>query len=886
MGNKHSCIPKRLKRLKKRRKGVRESREQIQIYTKLQNGLETDHNQDYYCLQAETCLAKEQTERSRRDDVRNSGPVIKNGCAPGDQSKMRMNLVTEQNDHSDIEGTLLLNPIKEWDQSGMELEDLGKIIHCLKVKINWHSCKEVTDRCLVLFQNHLVILSDDFHGFTYQGTLPLAGISVHDMNGASDGSGQSHMFQITGPLVHPFTVYCSTEEEVKEWLYHLDRQREENSKLPAMCRGRSLRSSNRNSFGQRSHGTDLKTLVLSQPLHGGERTSIGSLGSILWISEAKLQHLPSQEKHDRLLVLFPTTLLILMQVDYSLFYKGELPLNALTISEQDPSDSESSTLLMEGKMINQIVVACPSRSVYQNLIHHLNSTGVTVHKYSSVITERDGKHSLQCREQLVNKSDPLLETQGGKGSPGEVYGVFTFPQKPIEMISVSEHLPTVVAETEQPLSPDYTEPYTPPPLRSSAPADHLNLPSIAEKHKSSPLPVCRNSVKVPGRKLHSLSQPSPLSSSVSDNLLVTGNRLSFGYAEPFAALKMETALYEDVLSHGQTFTAQDPLTNWEQSTNRKSGSSNSRPSPIAMQPGNTSVNHCLSNGECFNNPLSPTYAEPYLPLKLQPAPPAKPLWLREPLSRHNSSPSPAHEGDQRVSLWKTHALSQQPGSYNACFREDRYSLTDGPMDTPLSPAYAEPFGGITRDCPSIRVSATEPVFKQKDALDVDQWSIMVPSTEGRSSLSSPSVSENSSCTYTDGKLLSNILSPTYAEPYNSFQFPLDCHRVRDGVPRKGRTDFPVHFSKDDNFEYFAIMEVLDSYREEKAMSWYSDDTRFSVTSSEPTYAELESPQADTDDGFWDFKQQLMPHLSPATLRKVCQRGMVDSRLQGVLHRWS
>ncbi|XP_072100887.1 uncharacterized protein plekhn1 isoform X2 [Mobula birostris] len=859
MGNKHSCIPKRLKRLKKRRKEPRESREQIQIYSKLQNGLETDHNQDYYSLQAETCSAKEQTEGLRRDGVRNSGPFIKNGCAPGERSKTTMNLVTEQNDRSNIEGTLFLNPIKEWDQSGMELEDLGEIIHCSKVKINWHSCKEVTDRCLVLFQNHLVILSDDFHGFTYQGTLPLAGISVHDVNGASDGSGQSHMFQITGPLVHPFTVYCSTEEEVKKWLYHLDRQREENSKVPAICRGRSLRTSNSNSPGQRNHDTDLRTLVLSQPICGGERTSISSLGNILWISQAKLQHLPAQ---------------------------GELPLNALTISEQDPSDSDSRTLLMQGKMINQIVVSCPSRSVYQSLIHHLSSTGVTVHKYSPVITERDGKHSLQRREQLVNKSDPLLETQGGKGSPGEVYGVFTFPQKPIEMISVSEHLPTVVAETEQLLSPDYTEPYTPPPLRSSAPANHLNLPSIVKKHKSSPLLACRNSVKAPGRKLHSLSQPSPLASSVSENLLVTGNRLSFGYAEPFAALKMEAALPEDVLSHGQMVSAEDPLTNWEQSTNRRSGSNNSRPSPVTTQPGSTGVNHCLSNGECLNNPLSPTYAEPYLPLRLQPAPPAKAVWLREPLSRHSSSPLPAHEGDQRASLWKTPALSRQPGSYNACFREDRYSPTVGPMDAPLSPAYAEPFGGIMRDCPSIRGSAAEPVFKQKDSSDADHWRIMVPSTEGRSSLSSPSVSENSSCTYMDGKPLSDILSPTYAEPYNSFQFLLDCHRVRDGVPRKGSTDFPVHFSKDDNSEYFAIMEVLDSYREEKAMSWYSDDTRFSITSSEPTYAELESPQADTDDGFWDFKQQLMPHLSPATLRKVCQRGMVDSRLQGLLHRWS
>ncbi|XP_051895389.1 uncharacterized protein plekhn1 isoform X2 [Pristis pectinata] len=719
-----------------------------------------------------------------------------------------------------------------------------------------------------------LFLSDDFHGFTYQGTLPLAGISVHDVNRTSGSSGQSHAFQVTGPLLHPFTVYCSTKEEVKEWLYYLNRQREENSKIPGTSWVPTSRSSDCNSLGQHSRNEDLRTLVLSQPIHGGERTSVSSLGNIIWISEVKMQHLPSQEKHDRLLVLFPTSLLILLQDDHALYYKGELPLNAITISEQDASDGDSSTLLIEGKMINQIKVFCPSRTTHQNLIHHLNSTGVTVHKSSPVITECDDKHSLRCRDQFVDKSDPLLETQGGKRSPGQVYGIFTFPQKPIEMISVSENLPALVAETEQLLSPDYSEPYTPPPLRFPAPADHLNLPSFTQKHKSSPLPVRGSSLRLAGRKMHSLSQPSPLSGTTSDNPLISGNRLSFGYAEPFAALKAETAFPSDALSHGHRVDTQDPLLKREQSNNRTSGSNVSGPSPFSSQPGSTAVNHCLSNGECLSNCWSPTYAEPYMPLKLKPAPPAKPLWFREPLSRHNSSPLPAHEGDRKVSLQKTLALSQQPGSYSCRFREDCFSLTTGYLDVPLSPVYAEPFAEMKKELgPSaVRFSAADPVFKQNDLLDVNQWSNALPSAEERPSLSSHCVSESSSCTHMDRKPVNNLLSPTYAEPYHSLKLqpvpPVDGFWIRNEMPRKGSSDFPVQSSK------------------EKAVSWYSDESRYSVTSSEPTYAELESPQADADYKFWDFKQQIIPHLSPTTLRRVCQRGMVDSRLQGMLHRWS
>ncbi|XP_069774462.1 uncharacterized protein plekhn1 isoform X2 [Narcine bancroftii] len=817
MGNKHSCIPKRWKQSKKRRKRLRENRDKIQeqIYGKLQNGLESNQHQDYYSLQAETCLAK----------------------------------MAEQNGQCDMETALLYRPIKEWDQSGMKLEDLGKIIHCSKVKINRHPCKEIYDRCLVLFHNHLLILSDDSHGFTYQGILPLAGISLQEVDMLSDNSVQSNAFQITGPLLHPFTVHCSSKEEVKEWLHYLDRQREENSKMLGTSWAPTSRKTNCNSMGQGLQNVDLKTLVLSQPIHGGERTCLSSLGNIIWISEAKLQHLPSQEKHDRLLVLFPTTLLILSQEDHALQYKGELPLNVITISEKDASNNNSGSLLIKGQMINEIVVSCPTKTVHQSLIYHLNSAGVTVHKYSLIETECDDKHTLQSRDQFVDTSTTLLWTEGGKSTPEKVYGNFTFPQKPMEMLSASENLPAL----------------------------------FAHKHTSSPLPACGSSVRLAGRKLHSLSQPSPLSSTTYDNLVMMRNRLSFGYAEPFAALKREPAL-----PHKRLVISQNPLIKLEQSNKMTSGVNISRSFPPSLQPSTTTVTHRSSNSECLSNRLSPMYTEPYTPLKLQPAPPARPLWLREPSARHSSSHLTAGGGDRKVSLRKPLVLSQLPGFYSCSFRQDHCSLTSGHQDVPFSPLYAEPFTAIKNEPgPSaVRLSAPDPNFRQKSSLDMDRWSHMQSSTEGRSCLAS----ESSSCAYMDGNPSNNPLSPVYTEPYNSFKYqpasPTDCFWIREEVSRNRSSDYPVHCSKDDTSEYFAIMEVLDSYREEKEVSWYSDDSKFSFTSSEPAYAELESPHTDTDDELWDFKQQIIPHLSPTTLRKLKQRGMVDSRLQTMLYRWS
>ncbi|XP_041061820.1 probable pleckstrin homology domain-containing family N member 1 isoform X2 [Carcharodon carcharias] len=793
MGNSLSCIPKRAHHSRKWTKKSRDKRasirEQVQpdSYAKLQKEPAPNLNQTDLIAQAQTCSVKE----------------------------------TKRYDKADIETRLLNKPIMEWDQSGMKLEDLGKMIHCSTVKICRQPCKDINDRCLALFQSHLLILSEDFRGFTYQGTLPLAGIMVNNMENTNSSSKQSHAFQMTGPLLHPFTVYCSTEGEVKEWLYYLNKQRQVNSRVVDSPLTKACSQLN-NSLGQHTKNVDLRTLILNRPIQGGERTRIDSLGSIIWISEAKLQHLPFQDQHDRLLILFPTTLLILSEEDHTLHYKGELPLNAITIFEQDESDNDPNTFLIEGKMINQIMVTSKNRTAHQNLIHHLDSAGATVQRASLINKGHDYKHSPEYRDQFADKHDPSLESHRRGNSPATVYGVFTFPQKPVEMISVSEDLPTPVTENMLgPLnSPDYAEPYTPPPTKLFAPAEPLKLTSMVN--------------------------------------------------------------------------SRDPSKKHQEQSIGTSGSSISRLSLVSLQPGSTTISYCSPSDEILNNPLSPTYAVPYIPFKLQPAPPAKPLWLRKPVSRHNSSPLPVRGGDQNVPLRKTFALSQPPAQSIHGFGKNLGSFTAGHCDVALSPVYAEPFAAVKKQLapPTVRLSATGPFGNQNGSSARDQWSntqLLALECLPRSSLPSSSLSGSSSCSYLDQNHLTNPLSPPYAEPYLPQQVsPVERFWIREEVSRRGSADITVQCSKDDSSEYYAIIQLLDSYRKAKNMSWYSDDSRFSLTSSEHTYAELESVQEDSDYEFWDFdfKQQDIPGLAAPTLMKLCQRGIVDSRLQGRVHRWS
>ncbi|NXH94885.1 PKHN1 protein, partial [Pachycephala philippinensis] len=104
------------------------------------------------------------------------------------------------------------------------VRNLGKMIYYSKVKFKFQHCQEVNDCFLELFQSYLYFQSVGPNGLTYQGLLPLKELQVRELGAGQSPGQQEHALHISGPLLNPLVVFCPSEAELKQWLYHLEKQ--------------------------------------------------------------------------------------------------------------------------------------------------------------------------------------------------------------------------------------------------------------------------------------------------------------------------------------------------------------------------------------------------------------------------------------------------------------------------------------------------------------------------------------------------------------------------------------------------------------------------------------------------------------------------------------
>uniref|UniRef100_A0A8C5S5B0 PH domain-containing protein n=1 Tax=Laticauda laticaudata TaxID=8630 RepID=A0A8C5S5B0_LATLA len=225
--------------------------------------------------------------------------------------------------------------------------------------------QEANDCYLELFQEFLYFQALGPNGHKYQGLLPLTELQLIKLENENGIQEDLHAFQIAGPLLSPLIIYCPSQAELKHWLYHLDKQINLSGgrpDLPLESQGvwtqgllgkEQLRWSMQNAHVQEWKGTQRK-----------------SLGDILCVSKVKLQHLPFQEQHHRLLVLYPSTLVIVSEERNGLYFKGELPLNAIQVQFEE---NQKTAFLIEGRLINSIRVICSSYEDYQEWLYCLKT---------------------------------------------------------------------------------------------------------------------------------------------------------------------------------------------------------------------------------------------------------------------------------------------------------------------------------------------------------------------------------------------------------------------------------------------------------------------------------------------------------------------------------
>ncbi|XP_075762931.1 pleckstrin homology domain-containing family N member 1 isoform X2 [Pelodiscus sinensis] len=405
------------------------------------------------------------------------------------------------------------------------VRNLGKIIYYSKVKFKFQHCQEVNDCYLELFQSHLYFQSVGSNGLTYQGLLPLKELSVCDTEKAKRAEPEQHAFRITGPLLNPLIVYCPSESELKRWLYHLEKQ--------IQLSGGNLDGSlpyqsdwKQNSFRKE----ELRWSVQNMPVQEWRGTQRESLGDVLCVSKVKLQHLPFQEQHDRLLILYPSTLVIISEERNGLYFKGELPLNAIQVHFEE---KQKSSFLIEGRLINSIRVTCPSYEDYQEWLYCLK-TAQFRNADSSIsgsesLSGSKPPHLVQCwpstgvAKPELRRSGSARKSKGKCGPPQQLQpssqdserAAFSFPESPhgellspvyndpYSALSSQRHplhldlnnlnrwslgesqTPTAASNLEKPAppcSPLYADPYTPTPTAGLRVADADFLEEFVKRH--------------------------------------------------------------------------------------------------------------------------------------------------------------------------------------------------------------------------------------------------------------------------------------------------------------------------------------------------------------------------------------------------------------------
>uniref|UniRef100_A0A667IM50 Kelch like family member 17 n=1 Tax=Lynx canadensis TaxID=61383 RepID=A0A667IM50_LYNCA len=230
------------------------------------------------------------------------------------------------------------------------VRNLGKVIHYAKVQLRFQHSQDISDCFLELFPSYLYFQAHGSKGLTFQGLLPLMELSVCPLEGSREPA-----FQITGPLPAPLLVLCSSQAELGRWLYHLEKQM-------ALAGGlQHCHSSPPQGLPEDELPWTLQRRLTRLRTASGRQM----VGSAICASRVKLQHLPSQEQWDRLLVLYPTSLAIFSEEADGLCFKGELPLSAIHINLEE-KEKRIRSFLIEGRLINTIRVLCASYEDYSH----------------------------------------------------------------------------------------------------------------------------------------------------------------------------------------------------------------------------------------------------------------------------------------------------------------------------------------------------------------------------------------------------------------------------------------------------------------------------------------------------------------------------------------
>uniref|UniRef100_H3DCH2 Pleckstrin homology domain containing, family N member 1 n=1 Tax=Tetraodon nigroviridis TaxID=99883 RepID=H3DCH2_TETNG len=311
------------------------------------------------------------------------------------------------------------DPASGWKKSSINVKNYGRMIHSSRVRFRFLHCQDVHDCYLDLFQTHLHFVSNNPTGLTYQGTLPLKELTICNLQqNCNHSQPQEFAFQINGVSLNPIIVYCASQEEMDLWFGLLKENIEANGGTATAPRNYTRVKLNQEETHKGKE--ELRNSINREPIYEWEGSQRDSLGAITYVTKVRLQHLPCQEQSDRLLVMYPSTLIILSEENDGLFYKGKLPLNMITVTTPC-QDVRPNTFMIEGKLINPIVVSCLDRTEFCAWIQHFKAADVPVLSppppvYDIIYTPTHRETPQFSRWSGASQEQMEFRQSGGRGS--------------------------------------------------------------------------------------------------------------------------------------------------------------------------------------------------------------------------------------------------------------------------------------------------------------------------------------------------------------------------------------------------------------------------------------------------------------------------------------
>ncbi|XP_039583612.1 pleckstrin homology domain-containing family N member 1 isoform X2 [Passer montanus] len=310
------------------------------------------------------------------------------------------------------------------------VRNLGKIIYYSKVKFKFQHCQEVNSCFLELFQSYLYFQSTGPNGLTYQGLLPLKELRVRELGAGQSPGQQDHAFHISGPLLNPLVVFCQSEAELKQWLYHLEKQIQ-------LCGGSLALPLLSQRLDAECRGQGGAALVRAEPARAGVEgnpAGIPGRNPLRVQGEAPAPALPGAAR--------PAA--------------GALPLHA------GDRVRGARWPLFQGRLINSIRVTCPSYQDYQEWLYCLKTA-----QFRNADSSLSGSESFSVGSKPPHPSQFPSSGRGSLSSDGRTNSwasggrVTTLTQLSQPSSLPDGHSFLLSPEgrlLEEPLSPGYSQP--------------------------------------------------------------------------------------------------------------------------------------------------------------------------------------------------------------------------------------------------------------------------------------------------------------------------------------------------------------------------------------------------------------------------------------------